>query len=682
MISTAPFGSSIARELPDSAAVGQEIPQSSADFRQAGDPPATLADLLRFTSSNRRRRHKRSFDLIAEWQMKPADKILLSDLFVRLTMAGYRPFLKEKGYLENTIQDYRKALTYLRNLAASLGVQVEPEFKPKWVKVMTHSGQNYCMMYAEYFEVRYESPEDVPVEEIDALVLELVKTYQATMSSARKARAIFLKTLRNCGFVKRQLVASTRDHHQRYGVPVRDLPDPLRSQVEALKSWATRSDDAGEWHMDWDHYKEEKEQRYTELREVTAAKVISEICRSYGFVRNICKKGDDINSLETLTREMIFRSYRDWMLYKMKLSGTGIRTRLGTLFSTLKHYPAASNINLTWVPALLQTIPATPQKEVRAHKSTRLVTMHALETIPDLLRRERNKLIAQHNRAEKSETSPRRRGHAPSTEEKLAKGRTTRMVRIAVLAQQELIIRFLNTLVWRNKNLSGCRVLSDGDRPANLFKGPVVPKPGKDIPNWADEIMRSDPNVPLYQFEFSEEETKADREVMAVLPGILVPYVEEFLNYYRPILVGEKKPATLFVNQWGNPISEQQLEEAVQEATLKYLGKAVNPHLFRDIYAVEYLRDPDNHADYLTLSKILWHGTTEITIKHYSWIFNESIGTSSAGEWAEKRERERRLANAGVKPAGNRQRSPRIPVPPPAPFLRDRGTSRGRRKGS
>jgi hypothetical protein len=308
--------------------------------------------------------------------------------------------------------------------------------------------------------------------------------------------------------------------------------------------------------------------------------------------------------------------------------------------------------------------------------------MHALEAIPDLLRRERNKLIAQHNRAEKSESSSRRRGHALSTEEKLAKGRATRLTRIAVLAQQELIIRFLLTLVWRNENLSECRILPNGDRPANLFKGPVVLKPGKDIPEWADELMRSDPNVPLHQFEFSEEETKAGRPVMAVLPEILVSYVEEFLTHYRPILICGDDPGTLFINQWGNAISQQQLEEAVEEATLKYVGKSVNPHLFRDIYSVEYLRDPDNHADYFTLSKILWHGSPEITIKHYSWIFNESIGTSAAGKWAEKRDHERRFASTGVKPAGNRQRSARIPAPPPAPFLKDRGASRGRRKGS
>jgi hypothetical protein len=49
--------------------------------------------------------------------------------------------------------------------------------------------------------------------------------------------------------------------------------------------------------------------------------------------------------------------------------------------------------------------------------------MAALETIADLLRRERNKLIAYQARIEKAESSPHHRGQAPSTEMRLAKGR-------------------------------------------------------------------------------------------------------------------------------------------------------------------------------------------------------------------------------------------------------------------
>lgn len=683
MISTLPNGSAIADKLPDCSTNRQDIPQSSADFRPTGDIPTTLADTLRLISSDSRRRYLKSFKLIEEWQGKPADQIFLRDLFVRLTMAGFRPFLREKGYIENTIVAYRKGLTYLRNLAASRGVLVEPEYKQDWLEVMKRAKTNYCMLFAEHFEALYDSPDDLPVEEVDLLVFDLVQKGQATLGSGRKARSIFLRTLRECGFTKRQPVAAASEEN--YGVPLKDLPEPLRSQVETLKSWSTQSDDDGEWHMDWDHYEEERKTQYIELREVTASKVVGEICRLYGFVKNVCDKAEGIVSLETLLQEKIVRSFQSWWQFVKKLDGNGMRTRLGTLFSTLKQYPQASHINLTWVPALLQSIPVTSQTAVQVRKSTRVVSMKELEAIPDLLRKERNKMTFQHNRAEKSETSRRNHGNGSTTDIKLCKVRTTRLLRIAAQAQQELIIRFLVTLVWRNENLSECRILPNGDRPANLVKSPVVRKPGKDIPEWAEKLMRSDPAVRLFQFEFSEEETKAARSVMGVLPKNLIPYVEEFLDLYRPILVGGDDPetmddpGTLFVNRFGNAISKQQLEEAVEEATIRYVGKSVNPHLFRDIYALEYLLDPENHADYFTLSKILWHGTPEITVKKYAWMFNESIGTSAAGEWAEKRERASRSTNVPARTGIARQRAARIPIPPPAPFLKQRGTSRGLR---
>lgn len=676
MNSTDPPGTPIAPELAHCSPTLQKMSHSCTDVRLQSIPN-TLAELLEHVSAESWRRHGRSFTLIEEWMARPAEQILLRELFIRLTMSGFRPFLREKGYLENTIVAYRKGLTHLRSLAISCGVPVDPEYKRSWIELMNHAESNYCMLFAEHFEAIYASPNDVPIEEIDSLVHELVRTGRSTLSAARKSRSVFLRTLRECGFKKRQPVASARD--QKYGVSLEDLPEPLKSETEALKAWATRSDDSCEWHTDWDRYEEDNTQGYIELRDVTATKVVDEICRLYGFVKNICNKEENINSLDSLLREKIVRSYQVWMQHKRKLKGTGIQTRLGTLFSSLRQYPGASHINLNWVSALLRSIPPTPQTEVQARKSNRIVSMHALEAVPDMLRNERNKLIGQHTRADRSTGSTRRREHGRSTEQKLAKVRATRLVRIAVLAQQELIIRFLLILVWRVENLSECRILANADRPANLFKGPVVPKLGKDIPEWALGLIQRDPNIPLFQFEFSEEETKAGRPVMAVLPDILTTFLEEFLTFYRPILVCGDDPGTLFVNQFGNAISKQQIEEAVQEATLRYTGRPVNPHLFRDIYAVEYLRDPDNHTDYLTLSKILWHGTPEITIKKYAWIFNESIGTSAAGEWAEKRDRMRRCSRAGLGPTGTRRHAARIPVPPPPPALSEGAKAHGRR---
>jgi hypothetical protein len=147
--------------------------------------------------------------------------------------------------------------------------------------------------------------------------------------------------------------------------------------------------------------------------------------------------------------------------------------------------------------------------------------------------------------------------------------------------------------------------------------------------------------TPIWVFDFSPEETKAGRPVHAVLPKVLIDVLNEFITVYRPILVTAAGTdyGTLLLNKSGRPMGEQQFEEAVEEATLHYVKRSVNPHLFRDIYALEYLRT--NDANYAKLSKILWHKTVSITELTYSWMFNESDGTGEAGRWGEERETDR-----------------------------------------
>jgi integrase len=73
----------------------------------------------------------------------------------------------------------------------------------------------------------------------------------------------------------------------------------------------------------------------------------------------------------------------------------------------------------------------------------------------------------------------------------------------------------------------------------------------------------------------------------------------------------------------------------VRNITLRYTGRAVNPHLFRDIFAVQWLRE--NARDYLTLSKILWHQDVKTTIDLYAQYFDEAGGAVGAAKWLEQR---------------------------------------------
>ena len=175
MNSTAPFGSAIASETPHSTAELCKIPQSSADFRPSGPAPETLVDLLPFVDKDARRRWNKTFKLIAEWKGLPPSEILLRYLFLRSSVDGFRPFLRECGYLKNTIVHHRKGLKYLRDLAATLGVEVEPVWKEAWREVMVRAKESHCLIFAEHFEAECESPIDVTVEAVKAFTDDLVE---------------------------------------------------------------------------------------------------------------------------------------------------------------------------------------------------------------------------------------------------------------------------------------------------------------------------------------------------------------------------------------------------------------------------------------------------------------------------------------------------------------------------
>jgi integrase len=103
----------------------------------------------------------------------------------------------------------------------------------------------------------------------------------------------------------------------------------------------------------------------------------------------------------------------------------------------------------------------------------------------------------------------------------------------------------------------------------------------------------------------------------------------------RPVLVNVSDRRTLFVNDHGGAFDPTRFGSLVGNLTLRYAGRRVNPHLFRDIFAVQWLQDhPD---DYLTLSKILWHHNIQTTLQIYGAGFDESHGARRVEEWLEAR---------------------------------------------
>ena len=82
-------------------------------------------------------------------------------------------------------------------------------------------------------------------------------------------------------------------------------------------------------------------------------------------------------------------------------------------------------------------------------------------------------------------------------------------------------------------------------------------------------------------------------------------------------------------------MSKEVMTSMVSSLTMRYCGKRVTPHPFRDIVAFAWLKA--HPEDYLNLSKMLWHRRIQTTIGIYGGRFNESSGVCAMEAWLTER---------------------------------------------
>lgn len=205
---------------------------------------------------------------------------------------------------------------------------------------------------------------------------------------------------------------------------------------------------------------------------------------------------------------------------------------------------------------------------------------------------------------------------------------------------EDLMIRWLLVLPWRQRNLRECRV--QGQNP-NLFKAKVPVYSYIDKPEWARQQELSNPNTEFWQIRFCNEETKTGITVHSLLPRSLIGLLEEYLSEHRPALLNGQKCDTLFVTPDGAEMTSLFVMNTISDLTLRYGGRRVSPHLFRDIVAFAWLK---SHPEgYHALSKMLWHKSVSTTINIYGSRFNEASGVIAMEEWLAEREKRSSYGN-------------------------------------
>jgi integrase len=118
-----------------------------------------------------------------------------------------------------------------------------------------------------------------------------------------------------------------------------------------------------------------------------------------------------------------------------------------------------------------------------------------------------------------------------------------------------------------------------------------------------------------YRLDFDPSEVKTDRYLSLHLPAVLTPYINTWIEEWRPILLNDLNIDALWIGVRGDPMHEAGIYWRVRRATEAAFGVSINPHLFRDI-AVTSVVDltPENIG---ITAALLGHINPKTTEEHY-----------------------------------------------------------------
>jgi len=499
--------------------------------------------------------------------------------------SAFSDYLKERRYALNTIRTYRQNTQRLVRWAVELGwvsgkQSVEEAWKP-FLDALAGNPRAYTCIVYHAIQNRV-LPSEFSGADLDAWgesMFQAGRQYR----TVRSGKWAFRKALAGACLVDLLPKLEAAVNKSTYRIKFSDFPEPLASEVMELLAWKQAKFAKGR-------------PQWTRLRPISAKLLERNICRLFGFAKNIGKFAE-VNSLRALFSEEIMSGFVEWGLNERALSRSSL-VRFSMIYSAMRYHPKYKDQDYGWFTTLFDQVPEDDQSLKQEKKAKKAVPYEELCMIPAAIREARMKL---------SPDDPK----------------TSR------LFQDEFMITWLTTLPWRQRNVRECRV---GDpATANVFFAPLPNFIHVAKPKWVVDALAKNSNQAFWQIYFREDETKMGQKVRGILPRKLIPLLEEYISVHRPRLVAKKDPGCLFVNEDGEEIDYQIVTYHVSEIVLKYAGRRMTPHLFRDAFAYAYL---DAHPeDFLSLSKILWHRSIKYTLEIYGRNFDESNGVRRIDDW-------------------------------------------------
>ena len=154
-----------------------------------------------------------------------------------------------------------------------------------------------------------------------------------------------------------------------------------------------------------------------------------------------------------------------------------------------------------------------------------------------------------------------------------------------------------------------------------------------------------------YRIEIPNEESKTGQIIETAIPDELVPWLDQYLDVFRPRLLDGAASEHLWISKDGRPYSPKHLGDRITKITRRLVGVAVNPHLFRDCAATTIATVDPEHVRMVT--PLLGH-RTPVTAERY---YNQA-GSMEAGRAHQKniRQLRKKLRPLTLRPAQRSRR--------------------------
>ncbi len=486
--------------------------------------------------------------------------------------APFREFLVGQGYGKEVfrcISDWRTLTRYARQLGyCPAEVAILESWRPISERVL--GATTGVPAIIEYAISTGRIPADycqADLEEWAAWKLESGRSEDYVQSAFSR----FLKVVRDAGLENlfpRLEVSKGRRFCS--GIPVSEMPDHLSGEIELLLASAEQ---------------ETAKKAGFQMNSVTLSNVKNVFERLYGFVVDV--KHEVVDNLACLIGETNIDCYVNWMLDRGFLRSS-IVGPLSHVYSILHHHPSYKSLGLEWFHEIFKEIPVDPRSGLQIRRESKSMPYEVLASIPHVMRVELER-----------EPDP------------LAKG---------WIAHDALVMRFVN-LAWPRRNLVECRI---GNSNPNVFLSTAPPRKAPfALTTATSNRIQSDPNELIWMYSFSAQDTDRRKPMFGQISDADVPYLCEYLQHYRPILVNNDDPGTLFLNRRGGALRDWEFGVLVGNLTETYGGgKRIGIETARHIIVADYLQShPDDIAGAAQILGVSYHAV----VKRFDLGLNEKL---------------------------------------------------------